>query len=135
MAYNNPFMSYQQPIQNPYMTGYPQQQPVQQTPVYYGLRGEVVDSVDVVKAKNVDMSGNPVFYPRADMNEIYVKQLQADGSSRIEVYQRTSPQAQDMVIPSGDKISEEIKNLRNDFAKEIEELKAIILKEGKGEKK
>ena len=41
MAYNNPFMSYQQPIQNPYMTGYPQQQPVQQTPVYYGLRGEL----------------------------------------------------------------------------------------------
>lgn len=54
-----------------------QYNPVQQNHTY-GLNGEIVDGIDVVKAKNVDMSGNVTFYPKADMSEIYTKQLMAD---------------------------------------------------------
>lgn len=57
-----------------------------------GLNGEVVDSIDVVKAKNVDMSGNVTFYPKSDMTEIYTKQLQADGTSRIVTYRAVQPE-------------------------------------------
>ena len=61
---------------------YGQQMPVQ--PI--GLNGEVVDSIDVVKAKNVDMSGNVTFYPKADLSEIFTKQLMPDGTSQIVTY-------------------------------------------------
>lgn len=61
---------------------YGQQMPVQ--PI--GLNGEVVDSIDVVKAKNVDMSGNVTFYPKADLSEIFTKQLMPDGTSKIVTY-------------------------------------------------
>ena len=69
---------------------YGQQIPVQQV----GLSGEIVDSIDVVKAKNVDMSGNVTFYPKSDMTEIYTKQLQADGTSRIVTYKAVQPEEQ-----------------------------------------
>lgn len=61
---------------------YGQQIPVQPM----GLNGEVVDSIDVVKAKNVDMSGNVTFYPKADLSEIFTKQLMPDGTSKIVTY-------------------------------------------------
>ena len=50
------------------------------------LQGQMVDGIDTVKAKDVDMSGNPVYYPKTDGTEVYRKQLQADGRSRIFTY-------------------------------------------------
>lgn len=67
---------------------YGQQIPAQQM----GLNGEVVDSIDVVKAKNVDMSGNVTYYPKADLSEIYTKQLQPDGTSRVVTYRAIQPE-------------------------------------------
>ena len=66
---------------------YAQQMPMQ----HVGLNGEVVDSVDVVKAKNVDMSGNVTYYPKSDMSEIFTKQLMPDGTSRIVTYRAVQP--------------------------------------------
>lgn len=66
---------YNQPQYNPQM----QTQPI-------GLNGEIVDGIDVVKAKNVDMSGNVTFYPKADLSEIFTKQLMPDGTSKIVTY-------------------------------------------------
>ena len=57
-----------------------------------GLHGEVVDSIDVVKAKNVDMSGQPTFYPKSDLSEVYVKRLMADGTSQIVTYKAVQPE-------------------------------------------
>lgn len=59
-----------------------------------GLNGEIVDGIDVVKAKNVDMSGNVTFYPKSDMSEIYTKQLMSDGTSRIVTYRAVQPESQ-----------------------------------------
>lgn len=67
---------------------YGQQMPVQ--PI--GLNGEVVDSIDVVKAKNVDMSGNVTYYPKADLSEIFTKQLMPDGTSKIVTYRAVQPE-------------------------------------------
>lgn len=67
---------------------YGQQIPVQQM----GLHGEVVDSIDVVKAKNVDMSGNVTYYPKADLSEIFTKQLMPDGTSKIVTYRAVQPE-------------------------------------------
>ena len=95
---NNP---YQQPMYNP-MAPYQErlnqmqaqynQQPMVQQNQTMGLNGEIVDSIDVVKAKNVDMSGQPTFYPKSDLSEVYVKRLMADGTSQIVTYKAVHPE-------------------------------------------
>ena len=66
---------FNQPQYNPQIQGQPM-----------GLNGEIVDGIDVVRAKNVDMSGNVTFYPKADLSEIFTKQLMPDGTSKIVTY-------------------------------------------------
>ena len=66
-----------------------QLQPIPQSPM---LQGQMVDGIDTVKAKDVDMSGNPVYYPKTDGTEIYRKQLQSDGRSKIFVYRLVNPE-------------------------------------------
>ena len=104
VPYMNPYFQnnpYQQPMYNP-MAPYQErlnqmqaqynQQPMVQQNQTMSLNGEIVDSIDVVKAKNVDMSGNVTFYPKSDMTEIYTKQLQSDGTSRIVTYKAVHPE-------------------------------------------
>lgn len=72
-------------LQNNYQQAMPygqmqMQQPVQQMQQMPMLQGQMVDGIDTVKAKDVDMSGNPVYYPKTDGTEIYKKQLQAENS-------------------------------------------------------
>lgn len=106
--YINPYYfqnNYQQPQYNP-MAPYqdrlaqlqaqhnqqPQYGQMMQQNQPIGLNGEVVDSVDVVKAKNVDMSGVPTYYPKSDLSEIYVKRLMNDGTSQIITYKVVQPE-------------------------------------------
>ena len=86
----NPMAPYQERL-NQMQAQYNQQPMVQQNQAM-SLNGEIVDSIDVVKAKNVDMSGNVTFYPKSDMTEIYTKQLQSDGTSRIVTYRAVQPE-------------------------------------------
>lgn len=136
-GYGSPY-GYQQPMQYQPMDRLMQlQQNYQQTiPQYqpsqaqnFGLNGEIVDSIDVVKAKNVDMSGNPVFYPRADLAEIYVKCLQMDGTSRTDVYRKVVPEtSNESTHPnmSMDMLNGMFGQLKQDFSHEIGELKELI---------
>ena len=90
----NPMAPYQDrlaQLQAQYNQQPPYNQMAQQSQTV-GLNGEVVDSIDVVKAKNVDMSGNVTFYPKSDMTEIYTKQLQSDGTSCIVTYRAVQPE-------------------------------------------
>lgn len=104
VPYMNPYFQnnpYQQPMYNPMapyqerlnqmQAQYNQQPVVQQSPAM-SLNGEIVDSIDVVKAKNVDMSGQPTFYPKSDLSEVYVKRLMADGTSQIVTYKAVQPE-------------------------------------------
>lgn len=104
VPYMNPYFQnnpYQQPMYNP-MAPYQErlnqmqaqynQQPVVQQNQAMSLNGEIVDSIDVVKAKNVDMSGQPTFYPKSDLSEVYVKRLMADGTSQIVTYKAVHPE-------------------------------------------
>lgn len=86
----NPMAPYQERL-NQMQAQYSQQPMVQQNQAM-GLNGEIVDSIDVVKAKNVDMSGQPTFYPKSDLSEMYVKRLMADGTSQIITYKAVQPE-------------------------------------------
>ena len=86
----NPMAPYQDRL-NQMQAQYNQQPMVQQNQMMT-LSGEIVDSIDVVKAKNVDMSGQPTFYPKSDLSEVYVKRLMADGTSQIVTYKAVQPE-------------------------------------------
>lgn len=86
----NPMAPYQERL-NQIQAQYNQQPVVQQNQTM-SLNGEIVDSIDVVKAKNVDMSGQPTFYPKSDLSEVYVKRLMADGTSQIVTYKAVQPE-------------------------------------------
>ena len=63
-------------------------QPIQTT--YRGqgtLQGKSVDSVDVVKATDIPLDGSISYFPLTDGSAIVTKQLQADGTSKVIVYQ------------------------------------------------
>ena len=104
------------------------QQPVQQMPQISGLPGQMVDGIDTVKAKDVDMTGNPVYYPKTDGTEIYKKQLQADGRSRIFVYRLLNPDEQQQPKSEEKQIDIEamFNQLRNDVCSEISEIKNMF---------
>ena len=84
--------------------------------------------IDTVKAKDVDMSGNPVYYPKTDGTEIYRKQLQADGRSRIFVYRLINPEEQQQPKAEEKPIDIEamFNQLRNDVCSEISEIKSMF---------
>lgn len=140
-GYGNPY-GYQQPMMNyqpmdrlaqlqqnyaqTVPTNYQQPQMTQQ-PIM-GLNGEIVDSIDVVKAKNVDMSGAVVYYPKADLTEIFTKQLQPDGTSRILTYRISQDMPKEPVQQpmSPDVLNEMFVQLRQDLLSEINGIKEMI---------
>ena len=144
MQYGNPYFAqpFQQiqpyqdrlaQLQNSYQQAMPYgqaqiQQPKQQMPQIPMLQGQMVDGIDTVKAKDVDMSGNPVYYPKTDGTEIYKKQLQADGRSRIFVYRIMNPDEQRQPKAEEKPIDIEamFNQLRNDVCSEISEIKNMF---------
>ena len=143
VPYMNPYFQnnpYQQPMYNP-MAPYQErlnqmqaqynQQPVVQQNQATSLNGEIVDSIDVVKAKNVDMSGNVTYYPKSDMSEIYTKQLQMDGTSRIVTYRAVQPgteakKEQTQTAVDMNVINGMFGRLRADLLNEISDLKDLV---------
>lgn len=104
VSYGNPyfFQNYQNtlyPFQNTQAI-YQQRYDMQQVPQLYNqgygqtqinqgqlpLQGKMVDSIDVVKAYDVPLTGEPVFFPKIDLSEIYTKQIQPNGTSKTNVY-------------------------------------------------
>lgn len=147
MQYGNPYFAqpFQQiqpyqdrlaQLQNSYQQAMPYgqaqiQQPIQQMPQVPQipmLQGQMVDGIDTVKAKDVDMSGSPVYYPKTDGTEIYRKQLQADGRSRIFVYRLINPEEQRQPKAEEKPIDIEamFNQLRNDVCSEISEIKNMF---------
>lgn len=117
--YQNPYQPYpyqpQMQMQMPVQPQQPLPQPVQ--PQQTTLYGQMVDSIDAARSKDIDMSGNPRYYPNINGNEIYVKQLQADGTCPVVVYRRDS-QTQNVIEQKQEqdnemkKILEELQNIK-----------------------
>ena len=143
MQYGNPYFTqpFQQiqpyqdrlaQLQNSYQQAMPYgqaqiQQPMPQVPQIPMLQGQMVDGIDTVKAKDVDMSGNPVYYPKTDGTEVYRKQLQADGRSRIFTYRLVNEGEQ----PESNNTNQVdivslINQLRDDVHAEISEIKELL---------
>lgn len=143
MQYGNPYFTqpFQQiqpyqdrlaQLQNSYQQAMPYgqaqiQQPIQQMPQIPMLQGQMVDGIDTVKAKDVDMSGNPVYYPKTDGTEVYRKQLQADGRSRIFTYRLVNEGEQPETNNTNQvDIVSLINQLRDDVHADISEIKELL---------
>lgn len=133
-GYQQPMMNYQpmdrlQQLQQNYQNTIPQyQQPQVAQQQIYGLNGEVVDGIDVVKAKNVDMSGAIVYYPQSNGEAIYTKQLQPDGTSRILTYRISQDMPKEPIQQpvSPDILNEMFVQLRQDVLSEINGIKDLV---------
>lgn len=123
--WNNTNMYYQNPYgyqQNPYR--YSQMNMQQQSIPNWQL----VDSIDVVKAKDVDMTGMPSYYPQSDGRIIYAKQLQPDGTSRISVYKLDAGEKQvEACYPGLDSFKTEILKEINVLKENIDSMKNQLL--------
>lgn len=133
-GYQQPMMNYQpmdrlQQLQQNYQNTIPQyQQPQMAQQQMYGLNGEVVDGIDVVKAKNVSMDGSVVYYPQSNGEAIYTKQLQPDGTSRILTYRISQDMPKEKIQQSmnPDVLNEMFVQLRQDLLSEINGIKEMI---------
>lgn len=138
-GYGNNQYGYQQPInpyqdrltqlQNQYNQSTPYNQPmVQQLQQLSMLSGQMVGSLDEVKGKDVDLSGNPTWYPKVDGTEIYRKQLQPDGTSKILTYtlSQGGMQEQPKQMVDADILNALLGQLKQDLMTEISGIKDLV---------
>lgn len=114
-SYNGNY--YQPQYQN--LPQYNYQQPID------AISGRTVDSVDVVRGINADLSGKPSYFPKADGSEIYCKRINpSTGASVIQTYiladQNNQNSAENQLFSA-------ITQLKTDISNEISELKNTVL--------
>ena len=135
---SNPYGYPQQPIpyqdrlaqlQNQYNQTMPYNQQVVQQPQQMSvLNGQMVGSLDEVKGKDVDLSGNPTWYPKVDGTEVYRKQLQPDGTSKILTYTLSQDigQEQSKQVVNADVLNALFEQLKQDLMTEISGIKDLV---------
>lgn len=70
-----------------------EQQRVQQQQAPMFLKGRLVANAAEANAAMIDLDGTPFFFPNANGNEIYMKQVGLDGNAPLVVFQRVQQQA------------------------------------------
>lgn len=75
---------------NPYMYGYQMPQQNYQQNI---SNVQPVDSFEAARSKDIDMSGQARYYPNINGSEIYMRQLQADGTCPTIVFRRVVQEA------------------------------------------
>lgn len=117
--------------QNPQMQ---QPQPGMQQNIS-GINGKVVQSVENITANDVPMDGSMAFFPRQDMQEIYVKSWNADGTIRTIVYKPIlDPNSQDGInVPQNnfDALNEDFRAFREEMADRFDRLEKSLNKNAK----
>lgn len=116
-------------LQNQYNQVNPYNQPMTQQPQQMAvLNGQMVGSLDEVKGKDVDLSGNPTWYPKVDGTEVYRKQLQPDGTSKILTYRLSQDgiQEQSKQMIDADVLNALLGQLKQDLMTEISGIKDMF---------
>lgn len=139
--YGNPYMmnnmgqqqQYLQRLQmleqqnQPYMNSMQQQPYGQVMPQSSSLQGKIVDSIEVVRATDVDMTGAVTYFPQSDGQAIYTKQLQPDGRSKVETYVRVEDNNTNQQNNYNiDSLINNFQEMRLDLSNQIAELKAMV---------
>ncbi|MCI8378558.1 MAG: hypothetical protein HFH72_08565 [Lachnospiraceae bacterium] len=136
---NNPYQTYGQPMQNPYiaqMGQYQQnlpivqqvQQPQQQT---QGLVCKPVVDASNVSPNDVPMDGNAAVFPKNDFSEIYVKSWTPNGTIQTVVYKPVQPenQSEGANMPQMDfnALNEDVRALREDILARLDSIEKSVI--------
>jgi hypothetical protein len=62
------------------------QQSLQPQQQVIGITGKVVESIDMVRATDIPMNGETVYFPKADGTEIYTKRWLPNGTTEVIAY-------------------------------------------------
>lgn len=102
-----------------YIPRYMEQQymPQQTKPM---INGKQVDSIDVVKATDIGLSGETFYFPLTDNSAIVSKQLNPDGTSKLTIFKPISEQKEEIRYITREDMEKALKEL--DF-NEIEDIK------------
>lgn len=79
--YQNMQNCYTPPMQRNYI-----QPSIQQAQQTQNTNFKLVDSIEVVKAMDIPMDGNPYYFPKADETEIFSKKWLPNGTTQILTY-------------------------------------------------
>lgn len=95
-----------------------------------GINGKVVPGVENITANDVPMDGSVAFFPRQDMQEIYAKSWNADGTIRTIVYKPISePNLSDGTNTSQNNfnsINEDVRTLREEMTNRFDALEKYL---------
>lgn len=139
--YLSPQMNRLQQMEQQYQgfsgAGYPQNNMQMMNPAQISqgpmmIQGKVVDSIEVVKAMDVPLDGSITYFPKADGTAIYTKQLQKDGTSKINMYEIKNEANDAQVNLVGSSVSkEDIEKIYDDISevkKSLDESMSGIIK-------
>ena len=104
---------------NPYFQPQRFDQPLQNRAL---LNGKPVDSIDVVKAMDINFDGSVSYFPLTDGSAIVTKQLLNDGTSKTIVYRPVTnerPSVAYVAIEEFNELKEEFNNIK----KQLKEIK------------
>ena len=96
-----------------------------------GINGKVVPGVENITANDVPMDGSVAFFPRQDMQEIYAKSWNSDGTIRTVVYKPISEPnlSEGKNIPQNnfDALNEDVRALREEIADRFDRLEKSMV--------
>lgn len=125
--YNNPYYT---PIYKPYeqqlqqnSINVPQIQQNLSNVVKNALQGEMVDSIDVVKASKIPMDFSISYFPISDGSAIVSKQLQQDGTSKMVIFRPSNEEKEEVKYLTSQDLEKALKSLNLD---ELEDIKDEI---------
>lgn len=81
------------------------------------LNGKIVDSIDAVKATDVQFDGSISYFPLANGSAIITKQLQSDGTSKIIIY-KPEKMSNDVKYVTIEDLNKKIDSIKFDDIKE-----------------
>lgn len=90
------------------------------------IQGKVVDSYDVFKAMDVPLDGSITYFPQVDGSVIYTKQLQMDGTSKVNIYELKNPNNNVEQINTNNIQKEDIEKIYQDISEVKKGLNNIL---------
>ena len=113
------YMQQQYPMQQQSIYGQQNRQTYQPSQLAWNSRIRPVSSIDEVKASVIDFDGSVFFFPDLANKRIYTKQINADGTAILNMYElKEIPIQQNIQVAQGDFITrkefeEALTNLKN----------------------
>lgn len=108
-------------MEQPQPTYMPQPQLVKPT-----INGKQVDSLEVVRATDIGLSGETFYFPLTDNSAIITKQIGIDGTSKITIYKPITEQKEEIRYITREDMESALNDLNNEEIEDIkDELKEI----------